>query len=85
MSRSAHGVSSAVFCSGVIPVLMALTEIGLEETTPRLPYPCSALGTRHRSMPSMTAHRAPSALVPLSLLLPTLVGLGMGGLWVVPR
>jgi len=85
MSRSAHGVSSVVFCSGAIPVLMAQTEIGLGETIPRLPCPCSALGTRPRSMPSMTAHCAPFGLVPSFLLLPTRVGLGMGGSWVVPR
>jgi len=84
MSRSAHGVSSVAFCSGAIPVLMAQTEIGLGETIPIPPCPCSALGTRHRNMPSMTAHRAPFELVPSSLLLPTAVGLGMGGSWVVP-
>jgi len=85
MSRSAHGVSSVVFCSGAIPVLMAQTEIGPEETIPRLPCLCSALGTRRRSMLSMTAHRAPFELVPSFLLLHTRVGLGMGGAWVVPR
>jgi len=84
MSHSAHVVSSAVFCSGAIPVLMAQTEIGLGETIPRLPCPCCALGTRRRNMPSMTAHHAPFELVPSSLLLPTHVGLGMGGSWVFP-
>ena len=85
MSRSAHVVSSAVFCSGAIPVLIAQTEIGLGETILMLPCPCSALGTRRHNMPSMTAHPAPFELVPSSLLLPTRVGLGMGGSWVVPR
>jgi len=85
MSRSAHGVSSIVFCSGAIPVLMAQTEIGLGDTIPRLPCLCSALGTRRRSMLSMTAHRAPFELVPPFLLLPTSVGLDMGGSCVVPR
>ena len=85
MSLSARVVSSAVFCSGAIPVLMAQTEIGLEETILRLLCPCSALGTRRRNMPSRTAHRAPFELVLSSLLHPTRVGLGMGGSWVVPR
>jgi len=85
MSRSAHSVSSVVFCSGAIPVLMAQTEIALGETILRLPCPCSAPGTLRRSMLSMTAHRALSELVPSFLLLPTPVRLGMGGSWVVSR
>jgi len=85
MSRSAHGLSSAVFCFVAIPVLMAQTEIGLGETIPRLPCPTSAPGTHRHGMLSMTAHRALFELVPSFLLLPTPVGLGMGGSWVVPR
>jgi len=79
MSRSAHGVSSAVFCSGVIPVLMAQTEIGLGETIPRLPCPENGFGTRRRSMLSMTTNRAPAELVPSFPPPPTRVGFNLGG------
>ena len=84
MSRSARGVSSAVFCSGAIPALMAQPEISLGEIIPSLPYVYSALGTRRRNMLSMTARRALAEFIPCFRLLPTLGGLGMGGSWVVP-
>jgi len=79
MSRSARGVSSAVFCSGAIPVLMAQTEIGLGETIPMLPCPDNWFGTRRCIMLSMTADRAPGELVPSFPLPPTRLGLGMRG------
>jgi len=85
MSRFVHGISSAVFCSGAIPVLKAETQIGLEETTLTLACLCSALGTRRRNRLFMTAHRALVEFVLSFLLLRTLVGLGMGGSWVILR
>jgi len=85
MSLCAHGVSSAVSCSGAIPVLIVQTEIGLGKTIQGLPCLESAFCTRRRNMLSMTAGRAPCELVLFVLLSPTGVRLGMGGSWVVPR
>ena len=61
---------------------MAQTEIGLGETIPRLPCLGNGFGTLRRKMLSITAGRAPGALVPSFLLSPTRVGLGMGGSFV---
>ena len=85
MSRSARGISSVVFCSGAILVLMAQTQISLGETIPRLPCPENGFGTRRCSMLSMTAGRAPGEPVPSFPLPPTRVGLGMGGSLVALR
>ena len=73
------GVFSVVSCFSAILVLMAQTEIGLGETSPRLPCLRSRSGTRRRNMLSMTAGLALGELVPSFLLPPTRVGSDMGG------
>jgi len=76
------GVSSVASCFGAILVLMAQIEISLGETILRLPCLESGSGTRRRNMLSITAGHAPVELVLSVPLLPTRLGLGMGGLLV---